>query len=311
VGVFAVGNNDHVPVNVRPAPDVVAARKREIAQRYARRHGPQTVKGRIISLRRAQVLRLIRHRHGRTLPDDEEGRAVLQLLLELRIHGVQALALAPWAKEGEIDRLITAAEDNWPFWERDSRRNGTITQRLGERLEVTFVEKTALHLHHLGAIDADPAAVADHYRKRKNQRDKARRARKPRERITAQTEATTTPMVPPTGWELKNKSSRSFAVAMSLAIRQCWTLPNLIRHVQWFDEFKGLHPDARRQAVHRAVNALKRYGLVEVGTEGRHKSVRLLASDFAEDLRAMIEQEAFEELQRDIDAGVFGPVEDD
>jgi hypothetical protein len=35
-----------------------------------------------------------------------------------------------------------------------------------------------------------------------------------------------------------------------------------------------------------------------------------LESDFADDLRAIIEQESLEELHQDIDAGLFGSVED-
>ena len=161
---------------------------------------------------------------------------------------------------------------NRAFWGRDSRRNGTITQRLGVRLEVMRVEKIGLCLYHLGCIDADPREVADHYRKRKNQLDKARRAWERQERAIAQT-ATTAPMVSPTGWELREKNPRTFVVARLLADLAWWTLPDLVTRAQWFDGFKGLSSDALRRAVHRAADALKRALPVEVGTEGRSKTV--------------------------------------
>jgi hypothetical protein len=304
--------DDRASSNSRPSADIVAARKREIAQRYGRRHGPQSAKGRITSLRRAQALRLLKHRHGATLPDNADGRAALQVLLELGLDGMGALAVATWASGGELDRLIEAADDNWRFWGRDSRRNDTITQRLGERLEVTFAEKTALRLYHLGCIDADLRDVADHYRKRKNQRDKAGRVRK-REQRSAQEAATTTPGTLPTGWELKQTNPRAFALAVGPLIKYgCWEVPDLASYAgQWLDVFKGLRPDALRQAVHRALTALQRPGLLEVGTNGRRKVVQLLASDFAEDLRDMIKQESLEELQWDTDAGFLGSVEED
>ena len=143
-----MAKDDRIPVNTRSPPAVIAARKREIAQRYGKRYcGP--VKDRVKALRRTQVVRLFKHRYGDTLPNEAIGRAGLQLLFELGIDGPTAQRLAPWADGDEIEQLISDADANWSWW------HGDITAKLGERLEVTFYEKVALKLHHLACVDLD------------------------------------------------------------------------------------------------------------------------------------------------------------
>jgi hypothetical protein len=288
-------DDDSPPINVRPPPDVVAARKAEIARRYERHQGqPRSTKGRITSLRRAQVVRLLKHRHGGTLPDNQEGRAALQVVFELGMDGPSAQRLAPWVAGDELSSLIDAAENNWPFWGRNER--STIAQRLGDRLGVTFTEKIDLKLHHLGC-DCDPRDVADHFRERKRERDRARRTRKGQERAV---QAPIKSLNPPSCSELRNKNLRAYVLATGpLATLEWRSVPDLVAMAGQLSEFRDLRPDARRQAMHRAINILMEYGVAEVSTRGWRKLVRLLPGDFADEAHDILEQWSFEELGKD------------
>lgn len=146
------------------------AQQAEIKRRYARRRPPKPQ--RVKSIRRAQVLRLLHHRHGAILPDDEGARDALQLLLELGLTGPDALRRAPWAQGDELERLIDAADHNWPAWAKG------IPERLAQRLAVTFEEKTTLALHHIGCIDASAPALEEDRRNRRRRRARERAAAK-------------------------------------------------------------------------------------------------------------------------------------
>jgi hypothetical protein len=289
--------------NARPAAEVVAARKREIKQRYDRqlhrRAATSPTKDRIKSLRRTQVLRLFQQRHGATLPDDEVGREGLQALFELGLDGPTAQRLAPWADGKELDRLMQRADENWSFYARNGRRNA-ITQRLGERLQVTIAEKLKLDLTHLGCIDIDPRRYVQHLREKKRKRDAMRRARQRQERA-AQADASADSRALPTCWQLRDKNPRAFALATGPLARLEWlSVTELVAMADWFAEFRNLRSDARRRAVHRAVYALKEYGVAEVSTVGRPKLVRLLSGNFAEEAHALLERWSFEEAAKDL-----------
>ena len=231
-------DEEYAMVNLRPAADIVAACHREIAQRYerhVRRHfGPQSKKDRVKALRRAQVLRVLRHRYGPNLPNDAQGREALQLLLELDLDGSRALAIAPWAMGDELERQIVAAETNWGWW------CGKIGHKIGVRLEVTFREKTELALHHLGCIDADPRGIRDYYRERKRERDRARRAHK-RQKATAQAEMTGQG-APVDYWDLMYSDPRACALAGGVLYDfQWWRISDLIAEAGVrLGAFKGL-----------------------------------------------------------------------
>jgi hypothetical protein len=145
------------------------AQMAEIERRYARGRPPKPQ--RIKSFRRAQVLRLLNHRHG-AVPDDDAGHDALQLLLELGLTGMEAIRIAPWCVGDPLNRLIEAADSNWPFWSKSKK----IPEQLAQRLAVTFKEKTMLRLHHIAAIDISERDLEADRRKRRRDRAKQRAA---------------------------------------------------------------------------------------------------------------------------------------
>jgi len=182
------------------------AQQAEIKRRYSRRRPPKPQ--RVKSIRRVQVLRLLHHRYGEILPNDESGRAALQLLLELGLTGPEALRRAPWAQGNELDSLIDAAENNWPAWAKGT----SIPKMIAQRLAVTFEEKTTLALHHIGCIDASaPALEAD----RRN-----RRRRRARERAAAKRAA-------------RNATPRDLWLARSLSQTKPWQTEGVSRRT-WY-----------------------------------------------------------------------------
>jgi hypothetical protein len=263
------GNGDHGPVNARPAPNAIAARQREIAERYARRHAPPSKMGRITSLRRTQVLRLGRHRHGATLPDNADGRAILQLLLELHLDGPSSARLATWATGSELDELIRTADDHFWWW------RGNIAEKIGERLKVTFDEWKSCHLWHIVPSDVPASTLAAYKRERKRERDRKRRARISQERaLRAQAKA------PPTDyWDLIDSHPRAAALAGGLLTFEWQLQSDLVRRAKEFYDFRGLSPDALRQAIHRAAGRLERLRIAETKLEGRVKYVRRVPSE--------------------------------
>jgi hypothetical protein len=309
-------------MNQRPPSDVVAARQREVAQRYARRHLPSTAKDRITSLRRKQALLLLKHRHGAKLPDNEDGCTALQVLLELGLDGPSALAIAPWAAGERLDLLWEAADENWRWWSRDHHRNGSITRRLGERLKVTWQEKRDLALHHLGAIDIDQHDVAGDQRKRRAERERQRRAHKRQQRqqpkptgdsqgggqgdgqggqgnVEAPAPAATPAVAEERSfWDLHGVDARAFALAGGLLRRdhEWWPMPDLVKRAAALGAFSDLSADSLRRAVHRASDRLQAEGFAEIAFDGtRKKRVRLLRT--AADVAAM--QEAAQQQQEE------------
>jgi hypothetical protein len=212
------------------------------------------------------------------------------------MDGPSAQRLAPWVAGDELSSLIESAENNWPFWARN--QHGTIAQRLGERLQVTFSEKINLKLHHLGC-NCDPSDVADYYREQKRERDRARRAQKRREASVRVEE--TTKKAPADYWDLMDSDPRGWALAGGiLGDFQWWKLSDLAAQAgARLGPFRGSRSDTLRQAVHRATRRLERLGIVETKMEGRSKYVRRVPSAALEEQAR--EREALEEAAKDID----------
>jgi hypothetical protein len=276
---------DDRPVNARPTPAQAAARKAEIAQRYAKRGGRLSKPAQIKSLRRAQVLRLLKDRHGPTLPDDVGGRAALQLLFELGLDGVRASKLAPWATGDELDRLIQAANDNWRFWARDDQRHGTIAARLGERLTVTPQEWKNLGLRHIAPNV--PAHEIDQLRRdQRRERDRLRKRRKRAEGVTTPRSSvpdTAPPAPPPSGppdpWDLPDGRAQALA-CVPLAGGAWWTVRALADFAigHGLLVFNGLDRRAAERAIIRAVRELERLGMVETKIEVGPRKLPVLSA---------------------------------
>ncbi len=249
-----------------------AGRHAEIKRRYSREWPAAARPGRIKSIRRAQVLRLLADRHGGTLPADASGEAALQLLFELGLEAPTAQRLAPWADGADIERLIAAADDNRRDWA--TRRSGErekdpklVPERIGERLEISFGEYRRLHLTHLRPCDV-PRHLVDQYlsdRRVGGNRDRMRRVRAGT--ITAATcEA----------WDLPDGRAKALACA-PLSNREWWSIRELAAFAcERLGAFNGLDHAAGRRATLRAVDELERLGIVETKIEAAPRGLKVL-----------------------------------
>jgi hypothetical protein len=260
-------------MDARPSPQVRAARKRASARRWEGRGRPSKPE-RIQSLRRAQVLRLLEDRHGsRTLPDDDAGREYLQILFELGLSAPAAQRLAPWLRDGELERLINCADGNFAAWRKSA---GRVADLIAARLNVTAEEKFRLSLHHIGCVDMDPAEVAAHVSEARRARQR-RRALKRRQgqQSTRKVAAESVPQsngggqpVDPTDllWALAG-SSRPSALwgGLMSAAGEWWRARDLAREAPHrLTAFRGLKGESAVQAVHRALRYLEHLGVVEL-----------------------------------------------
>jgi hypothetical protein len=252
-----------------------AAQHAEIKERYASEWSAQSKPDRIKSVRRGQVLRLLGHRHGATLPDDTAGRAALQLLFELGLDGPTAQTLAPWATDAEIEHLIAAADANWRAWSR--HRDGAdgpidkllIPERVGERLEISFDEYKLLGLSHIRPCDAQRHEVDDCIASRQAERLRTR-AQRYRDSNKKDTPASLDP------WDLSDERAKALAI-MLLGDRQWWSVRQLAEHAQErLGAFHRLTYSAACRAVRRAIHVLEGLGIVVTKTEIEHHGLPVL-----------------------------------
>lgn len=160
-------------MNGRPSAKVVAAKQREIARRYAlrlrnRARPSQTV------LRLAELDRLYRYCFGTVLPDNAVGRDRASIALHHLAHLANPLPRmkgwlgrwCPWMLPGEAAAVIDIVQANPLRWRAD---------RLARRLGLTMVERTALRIRTIGAIDCSKRQRG--IMRRKAARERARRWR--------------------------------------------------------------------------------------------------------------------------------------
>ena len=247
-----------------------SARHAEIARRYRRGEWRDQQKpDRIKSVRREQIVRVLRDRHakklsellaspyavrgpGGLLSDDRDGRGMLQLLFELGLTGPAAQALAPWAAADEVARLIAAAEDNRAAWARDDGQ--TAAERIGDRIELTFEEFKRLRLTHIRPCDAQRHEVDEYSRERRAERDRdwhARRRARPEQR------GDNAPMIP------SSVGGRAKSIFLHLRGGHWRTIRELAEH---FAPYFELDHAAARQAVLRAVKELAILEVIETKT---------------------------------------------
>lgn len=163
---------------LRPPPEVVAARKREVARRYAqakrKKFGPLT----IAAIRASELGRLYQARYPTgVLPQDETGelcaRIAIYHLAKLRDPARRISRWldkwAPWLSLAEHERLIGDALDHPLRYRAD---------KIAWKLRVTAAERTALALRTIGAIDQTPAERAAAAKERRRARAQQRRREK-------------------------------------------------------------------------------------------------------------------------------------
>lgn len=157
----------------RPSPALIAARKREIAKRYARKD-KRSIPLTFAAVRLSELNRLYQYRHGRELPATDDGLQAARLA----VHHIGRLRDAarrigswldywtPWLDLASRERLIRDATEHPLRWRAD---------KIAWKLRVTAGERQALNLRTIGAIDETRAERQAKARILKRERDQARR----------------------------------------------------------------------------------------------------------------------------------------
>ncbi|WBL82304.1 hypothetical protein I3J27_18400 [Bradyrhizobium xenonodulans] len=166
----------------RPAPHIVKAKKREIQIRHRN--------GRKFSMapkRLAEIDRLLVHRYGRELPDDDAGRDDALIMLHHFAHGGDALnrmtawmaRRAPWMPPGEANALIDRVFAKPIKWGAET---------MGKRLRLTWAERTKLKIGTVWAFDItreEAAAIQAQTRRISREAKRRLKGAKPRHEYEA------------------------------------------------------------------------------------------------------------------------------
>ena len=139
---------------------------------------------RIRRLRLGELKRVLLRRYGHELPDDDAGRADLELLLDVVSFARDARrrmkniieTWAPWMDTAESYELVENVLRKPPY-ERKIKKDD-----LGERLNLTFLERQALGIRTIAPADLTPEEFEE---KRREQRRAKRREQKERARRKA------------------------------------------------------------------------------------------------------------------------------
>ena len=159
----------------RPSPEIVEAKKREIARRYRRRR-KHASKSQFAAIRVAELNRLFRARYGEQLPDDATGRDCLMIvahhLIQLSGHPQQRLfdwvkARCPWLTMPEFNTLLAEIATTPKTWKADS---------LAWRLRLNYEDRQSLKIMTIGATDCSAAQRKAKRRAKQRARMKALRA---------------------------------------------------------------------------------------------------------------------------------------
>lgn len=167
----------------RPSPEVVAARKREVARRYAeqkrKKLGPVT----LAAIRASELTRLYQARYpNQILPADDDGEMLARImanhLAKLRDAPRRVSRFldrwAPWLTLAEHERLLSDAIDHPLRYRAD---------KLAWKLRVTAVERDSLGIRTIGAYDQsaeERAAAAKERRRLRAQERRRAKGAKPR-----------------------------------------------------------------------------------------------------------------------------------
>ena len=134
--------------NPRPSAEEVAAKQREIAQRYdwAQRQKSRKPRTRpnIRTLRLAELNRILRDRYGKSLPDrlDDHGRALINALVGYLSDAPDGLfSVQLWARHWGLASVPVTKPRRWT------------ADTLGKAIGLTDKERTALRIRTIGAVD--------------------------------------------------------------------------------------------------------------------------------------------------------------
>jgi hypothetical protein len=160
---------------VRPSPELVKARQREIAKRYRKRHRRSATSPQFAAIRIAELNRLFQARYGECLPNDVMGRQALAVvahhLIGLDGHPQPRLMTwaslrTPWLTIGDAKALLAEISLAPRRWKADM---------LARLLQVMDAERTSLRITTIGAIDCNRWQRLERRMHRKRLRERARR----------------------------------------------------------------------------------------------------------------------------------------
>jgi len=194
--------------------------------------------GRLAAVRRAHLNWLAEARHGRSLPDDRDGRLLLKAMLACGCTGPDAQRWAPWISSSELGSVIAKVDAMPPgYWTAD---------RLGALVSLTDEERTALLIWSLRPSDKDWSAVQAENRMRRRERDRLRAQRK---RDNRKRRLGAKPM--------KTKKALLADHIRAVLAGRDWTSAAFIADaVSAKRNFRRLGHETLRQAVHRALDAM-------------------------------------------------------
>lgn len=194
-------------VNRRPSPEVVAARKREVARRYAqekaKKLGPLT----LAAIRASELTRLYQARYpSGILPADDDG----EMLARIMVNHLAKLRDAPRRISRWLDRWVpwlTLAEHEHMLSDAIEHPLRYRAEKLAWKLRVTATERDNLAIRTIGAYDQSAEQRAASAKARRLERDRQRRrakGAKPRAEYEAQSATRTRP------WEAAGMSRRTW-----------------------------------------------------------------------------------------------------
>jgi len=185
-------------INIRPSPELIKARKREIARRYARKAKHAHIPVTFAAIRVSELTRLFAHRYsGLELPDSDDGVQMVRIMAHHlgrlrdapRRISQWCMRYAPWLDLQSVEILVNEATEHPLKWKAD---------KAAWKLRVTAAERDACRLRTIGAIDQTKEQRAQVAKQRKRERDQERRraqGAKPRAQYEITATATTKPWV--------------------------------------------------------------------------------------------------------------------
>lgn len=163
---------------VRPSPETVAARKREIANRYASAKRKKLGALTMAAIRASEMTRLYRKRYPlEQLPCDDEGEELARLMLQ-HLNRLR-----------DASRRMSRWLDRWCPWLDDASHEHMLSDaltvqlryradKLAWKLKVTATEREELGLRTIGAIDQTKQQRAAIAKTKRRERDLKRRRAK-------------------------------------------------------------------------------------------------------------------------------------
>jgi hypothetical protein len=227
------------PPNRRPSPEVVAARKAEIAKRYKRHRKGGGAKPSSASLMLKQLREVFVDRYGPgAWPEDDDGASDdLEILVNYIVMNDkdprhQLSLIAPWLPATEAKRLIQSAERFPVPWK---------PAELGRKIGLTAEVRERCRAWNIWPIDRSPEECRRHSREKYN----VKRRNSPKPKVVTATNLAT---------------AREQAVLTTLDHGEEVAMAELVRRVAKEGCFKKL--TEMRREVHKIIDRLKERGLV-------------------------------------------------